>query len=74
LEVWFDKQIKYTFECAGEPDFGKMVKGFRDFVDFVGVELQTSEEKMGDREVMEALKKCEEFVQVVVDVEYLLSE
>jgi hypothetical protein len=29
---------------------------------------------MGDREVMEALKKCEEFVQVVVDVEYLLSE
>jgi hypothetical protein len=74
LEVWFDKQIKYTFECAGEPDFGKMVKGFRDFVDFVGVELQTSEEKMGDKEVMQALKECEEFVQVVVDVEYLLSE
>lgn len=73
LEVWFDKQIKYTFECAGEPDFGKMVKGFRDFVDFVGVELQTSEEKTGDREVVEALKECEEFVQVVVDVEYLLS-
>ena len=74
LEVWFDKQIKYTFECAGEPDFSKMVKGFRDFVDFVGVELQTSEEKMGDEQVMKALKECEEFVQVVVDVEYLLSE
>jgi hypothetical protein len=74
LEVWFDKQIKYTFECAGEPDFGKMVKGFRDFVDFVGVELQTSEEKMGNVEVMKALRECEEFVQVVVDVEYLLSE
>lgn len=74
LEVWFDKQIKYTFECAGEPDFSKMVNGFRDFVDFVGVELQTSEEKMGDEEVMKALKECEEFVQVVVDVECLLSE
>jgi len=71
LEEWFDKQIKYTFKCAGEGDFSKMVKGYRDFVDFVGLEIkQAAQDEITD--VDAALRECEQFVQVVIDVEALL--
>jgi len=70
LEEWFDRQIKYTFECAGEGDFGKMVSGYRDFVDFIGVELKGSKNLEGD--IYGVLKECEEFVQQLIDVEELL--
>lgn len=71
LEEWFDKQIKYTFECAGEGDFSKMVKGYRDFVDFVGLEIKQAAQD-GIMDVGAALRECEQFVQVVIDVEGLL--
>jgi hypothetical protein len=70
LEQWFDKQIKYTFECAGEGDFGKMIRGYRDFVDFIGVELNGV--KYLEVEAKKVLGECEEFVQVVIDVEEAL--
>jgi hypothetical protein len=48
-----------------------MVKGYRDFVDFVGLEIKQAAQD-GIMDVDAALRECEQFVQVVIDVEGLL--
>lgn len=73
LQIWFDRQVKYTFQCAGEPDFPKMVTGFRDFVDFVGMELHNSG-GTEVKEIVEALKECEDMVRVVMDAEDMILQ
>jgi hypothetical protein len=70
LDQWFDRQVKHTFACAGEGDFGKMVRGYRDFVDFVGLELKGMTKLEGA--LLRELGECEDFVQVVIDVEEAL--
>jgi hypothetical protein len=72
LEEWFDKQITYTFKCAGEGNFEKMVNGYRDFVDYIGDETRGTE-KESDEKFKEVLRECEELVCVVFEVDEMLE-
>lgn len=72
LEEWFDKQVIFTFKCAGEGNFEKMVNSYRDFVDYIGNETQGTE-KDGDENFKKVLRECEEFVNVVFDVDEMLE-
>lgn len=72
LEEWFGKQVKYTFQCAGDGNFSKMVDGYRDFVEYIVTEVQAEEEKMGDED-LKVLKECEDFVNVLFEVDNMLQ-
>jgi hypothetical protein len=50
-----------------------MVKGFAEFVDFIGMQVQKSENVMNKR-IEEALEESEEFVQTVMDVNAIISQ
>lgn len=64
----FRAQIKFTLESAGKQDFKGMVEGFKEFVDYTGSQLRGSK-KFEDERVRKALRKCEELVQTVTEVE-----
>ena len=72
LEEWFGKQVKYTFKCAGDGDFSKMVDGYRDFVDYIATEVQAEENKM-DENIKPVLQECEDFVNVLFEVDNMLE-
>jgi hypothetical protein len=72
LEEWFGKQVKYTFKCAGDGDFSKMVDGYRDFVDYIATEVQAEEDKM-DENIKMVLQECEDFVNVLFEVDNMLE-
>jgi hypothetical protein len=72
LEEWFGKQVKYTFKCAGDGDFSKMVDGYRDFVDYIATEVQAEEDKM-DENIKMVLQDCEDFVNVLFEVDNMLE-
>ncbi|PMD41220.1 hypothetical protein L207DRAFT_527871 [Hyaloscypha variabilis F] len=68
LDEWFDKQVKHNFKCAQELNFSKLVDGYRNFVDWIGNNINVEEE-----DINSALKDCESMVQVLIDVEAILS-
>jgi hypothetical protein len=72
LEEWFGKQVNYTFKCAGDGDFSKMVDGYRDFVDYIATEVQAEEDKM-DENIKMVLQECEDFVNVLFEVDNMLE-
>jgi len=72
LEEWFGKQVKYTFKCAGDGDFSKMVDGYRDFIDYIATEVQAEEAKM-DENIKMVLQECEDFVNVLFEVDNMLE-
>jgi hypothetical protein len=69
LDEWFDKQVKHNFKCAQELNFSKLVDGYRNFVDWIGNNINVEEEE----DINSALKDCESMVQVLIDVEAILS-
>ncbi|KAE9373763.1 hypothetical protein N431DRAFT_535287 [Stipitochalara longipes BDJ] len=74
LDPWFDRQVVHTFKCARELNFGEMIKGYRQFVDWMGNELdKTDPDKLMEEGVYLALKDCEKMVQILIDVEAVLS-
>jgi hypothetical protein len=66
--------IHSSVRSTSEPNFIKMVQGYRDFIDYIATELQNKGENIDDEDVMQVLKECDEFVQVLVDIDYMLSQ
>ncbi len=73
LEEWFGKQVKYTFQCAGDGNFSRMADGYKDFVEYIVTELEAEDEKMDNEELMKALRECEDFVNVLFEVDNMLQ-
>lgn len=73
LEEWFGKQVKYTFQCAGDGKFSKMVDGYKDFVEYIANEIHDEEEKVNDETLKMVLNECEDFVNVLFEVDNMLQ-
>ena len=74
LDIWFDRQIAHNFKCSQELNFNKMVTSYKDFIDWIGVQLEKkSVAKLEEENVNSALKECENMVQTLMDVESIIA-
>jgi len=49
-----------------------MVDGYRDFIDYIATEVQAEEDKM-DENIKMVLQECEDFVNVLFEVDNMLE-